>query len=365
MLPAAARAQTLTPEGPATLDIEYGPNVACPAIGSFTVLTKWQVRVGPGGAGGVVRPAIYGVLGDPVVLPAEPGTYTFPAPHMSWSSCGANIGLVQETGGHALVVPEDTGLGRHIIVKRDGQADERIDQSQLAITPVTEPDNDRDLLGDLTEDRTDLTLTAAPTRDAIGRLSVAVTVTNAGPLPANVQDLTATGVEQGRWDTNCRNAQATKECMLLEPLAVGASRTITFHDDAPGTLSAGFSVKAEGPDLNPLNNTTQFSFGPAPAFDLTTSAKQRLKNGIKLSVLGAARQTARVTVAVRLRGKTVKLVRTVRLVALEQRSITIHPAGANLRALRRALANKRLPARITVSTSDGNSPVTVKTTLSR
>ena len=367
VLPATADAQTLTPAGPATLNVRYGPNVACPAIGSFAVLTKWQVQVGPGGSGGIVRPLIYDVVGDPVELPAEPGTYTFPAPHMNWSPCSPGIiSLIQETGGHAVVVPEDTPmLGRHIVVKRDGQAEERIDQSRLAIEPVTEPDNDGDLLGDLTEDRTDLTLTTAPTRDAIGRLTVAVTVTDAGPLPANRQYLTATGVQKGRWDTNCRNAQATNECMLFEPLAVGASRTIVFYDDAPGTLSAGFSVKGEGPDLNVLNNSTGFSFASAPAFDLTAAVKQRLKNGIQLSVLGAAQQTARVTVAIKLRGKTVKLTRTVRLAALQQRAITIRPAGANLRRLRSALAKKSLPAQITVSTADGKSPVTVKTTLTR
>ena len=366
MLPATAYAQTLTPAGPATLDVRFGPNVGCPAVGTFAVLTKWQVQVGPGSSGGIVRPLFYDVVGDPVELPAEPGTYTFPAPHMNWSPCNPGISLIQETGGHAVVVPEDTPmLGRHIVVKRDGQAEERIDQSRLAIEPVTEPDNDSDLLGDLTEDRTDLTLTAAPTRDAIGRLKVTVTVTNAGPLPANRQHLTATGAQKGRWDTNCRNAHATTECLLLEPLAVGASRTITFYDDAPGTLSAGFSVTAEGPDLNVLNNSTGFIFGSAPAFDVTTAAKQRLKNGIQLSVLSAAQQTARVTVAIKLRGKTVKLSRTVRLAGLQQRAITIRPAGANLRRLRSAPAKKSLPAQITVSTADGKSPVTVKTTLTQ
>ena len=64
-----------TPDGPATL-ISAWTAPADQADGS--VLTSLTVKVGAGGRAGVVRPLVGGVAGDPVDLPATPGTYTFP-----------------------------------------------------------------------------------------------------------------------------------------------------------------------------------------------------------------------------------------------------------------------------------------------
>jgi hypothetical protein len=365
LAPASAQAQTLTPAGPATLQVGYGQPVACPAIARSEVLVKWQAQVGAGGASGTVRPVFGDVVGDPVTLPAEAGTYTFPAPHIPWSTCPADVGLIQETGGHAIVAAESTGLGRRVVVKRSGQADEQVAASHLTVTSVFEPDRDRDLRGDTTEDRTDLTVAAAPTRDGIGRLKVALTVTNAGPLPADLPLLTATAARQPRWaDGGCTAASSGNLC-VLSPLAPGESRTMTFFDDAPGVASAGFTLTAEGADLNGLNNQAAFAFGPAQAFALSAAAEQRLSRGIKLTVTGAAQQRARVTVAFTVRGRTIKLVRTVALAATESRALTLRPTGAKRRALRAAAGRKPLRARITVSTPAGKTPVSTRITVAR
>ena len=98
--PAAARAD-LTPDGPATLfSVYHGPRSVVGSIGG-QALVGWKATVGPGGRAGTVQAMIGTALSPPVTLPAEPGTYTFalPAPHPD----GELTGLVQTTGGHALL----------------------------------------------------------------------------------------------------------------------------------------------------------------------------------------------------------------------------------------------------------------------
>ena len=51
-------------------------------------------------------------VGEPVTLPAEPGTYTFSAPHVFADYRNVTYGIEQETGGHAITAqtrcsPED------------------------------------------------------------------------------------------------------------------------------------------------------------------------------------------------------------------------------------------------------------------
>ena len=122
-----------------------------------------------------------GVVGDPVELPATPGTYTFPAPHVfGGGACPGPVGIVQTTGSHAIVTREAASTN-FLTVKREGQADERIDGARLTTSIIVEPDKDHDLRGDMTEDRTDLRVSAKPAREADGRARVEVTVTNAGP----------------------------------------------------------------------------------------------------------------------------------------------------------------------------------------
>ncbi len=83
--------------------------------------SAWWSSPGPRGhdplprarAPGVRRggpPAVH--VGQPVTLPAEPGTYTFPAPHVFADYRSVIYGIEQETGGHAIAAqircsPED------------------------------------------------------------------------------------------------------------------------------------------------------------------------------------------------------------------------------------------------------------------
>src|SRR5215470_10903608 len=82
-VPATAAADT-TPAGPATLT--PGANFACGGIGypGRELLMGWEATVGEGGRSGIVRPKFGETLGDPVELPAQPGTYRFPAPRIDW-----------------------------------------------------------------------------------------------------------------------------------------------------------------------------------------------------------------------------------------------------------------------------------------
>jgi hypothetical protein len=69
---------------------------------------------------------------------------------------------------------------------------------------------------------------------------------------------------------------------------------------------------------------------------------------------------ARVTVAFKVRGRTVKLSRVVKLSPFTPRTVTIHATGAKLRSLRRAAP---LKAEITVRTFSGRNPVTARTVI--
>src|SRR5690349_5736799 len=104
-LPATAAADN-TPAGPATLKPGSVP-VLCPAIsGGPGVMVAWEVQVGDGGQGGMVRPVFGDVMGDRVELPPQAGTYRFTAPHLYRDAyvCGPDtVGLIQETGGHAVL----------------------------------------------------------------------------------------------------------------------------------------------------------------------------------------------------------------------------------------------------------------------
>jgi hypothetical protein len=157
---------------------------------------------------------------------------------------------------------------------------------------------------------------------------------------------------------------AWSDCAHLPPLAPGEARAMTFTATALGDRGAEFSVSAEGADLQSADNAARFAFGPTQAFDVWAAPAQRLKDGIKLTVVGAQAQRARMAVAFKVRGRTVKLGRVVKLGALTSREVTIRAGGAKLRSLRRALAKGPLSAEITVRTFSGKTPVTVKTKVS-
>ena len=88
------------------------------------MLTGFRVVVQPGGRAGTIRFLVHQSpgfgergprtvhVGPPVTLPAEPGTYTFPAPHVFADYRNVTYGIEQETGGHAIAAqircsPED------------------------------------------------------------------------------------------------------------------------------------------------------------------------------------------------------------------------------------------------------------------
>src|SRR4051812_35956618 len=232
VVPATTAAAANTPSGPATLDVGYAsPGLVCPAVYRFQVLVAWRVQVGAGGKAGTVRPTFGSTVGDPVELPAAPGTYTFPAPHVPWQGCG-DPGLIQVTGEHAVLSADDTPQQRHITVAREGQADERIENTKLDVEGIVEPDTDLDLRGDLTEDRTDLRLAAVPSREPDGRLRVEVTVTNAGAVGADRPRLEAPVLPGGRWEGDCTPIIQFPHCYAT-PLAAGASRVYVYRADAP------------------------------------------------------------------------------------------------------------------------------------
>src|SRR4051812_38943809 len=130
--PAPAPSET-TPDGPATLTTTHVETA--PAMGAVAwprVAVALRVTVGPGGRGGNVRPRIGAAVGDPVELPAVPGTYTLPAPHVPPSGAA---GIVQTTGAHAIVTREacrptaeravDPCETKWVDVQRAGQPDLR------------------------------------------------------------------------------------------------------------------------------------------------------------------------------------------------------------------------------------------------
>jgi hypothetical protein len=261
LLPGAAAAEK-TPTGPATLIAS-----AAPVAESGRVVTSWTVTVSPGGRAGVVRPLVDGSPGDPVELPARPGTYTFALPPGS----APPLGLVQETGGHAIVVREacrptiarslDPCETRWLDVRRAGREDVRDRGAHLAITYNTEPDVDGDQLGDTTADRTDLRVSALPARTPGGSLRVDVTLTNAGSLPADRPSLAVSYLAGARIDGACLTPYP--DCVTT-PLGPGESRSFVVHADDPAATSVTVSTHAEGADLQPADNSTVTGFLRTP-----------------------------------------------------------------------------------------------------
>ena len=361
--PAAASAEN-TPLGAATITLGRTLPVICPTIYLPNVTVAWKVVVGEGGAGGTVRPVVEGVVGDPVELPATPGTYTFPAPHiLSGSACRELAGIVQTTGGHAIVTREDT-TATYLDVRREGQADERIDGARLTTSLVTEPDVDGDRLGDRTEERPDLRVTVAPAREADGRLRVPVTVTNAGATSADLPELEARSLPGAHWEGDCSPVFHYPTCVTPR-LAPGESRTLVLRADAPAAGTLSVTAKSEGTDIAPADNTATAAYAAAAPFDLAAAAKQRLSRGVKVQVRAVRAGRTRVTLAVKVRGRTVKLGKIVTLAPYTPRTVTLRATGAKLRSLRRAVARAPLTGEITVRTINGKTPVTATNTVRR
>lgn len=378
---APALAAEPTPDGPATLmnrwtgasTLEGRPPAVLVGVG---------VVVGEGSRAGTIRVRASNGdasgVSDPVELPAAPGEYTLPAPQIPWDDRTGSLGIDQTTGGHALIGrapcrPEPGEWADPCEIQRVevfapgdlAKPTDAIKGGRLALTGLSEPDLDRDLAGDKTQDRTDLRASATTTRGADGRLRTAVTVTNAGPrtadLPALLTTRSFSRETDPDWEAGCKNAAwpvvYDVPACLFDALPVGASRTLVYISDGPGRIT----VRAEGPDLAPADNVVPIR---APRLEPTVqfAGKQSLRRGIKVRVMGEGR--ARVTAALKVRKRTVRIARAVTLRRGMERTVTLRARGAKLRTLKRAAARGPLRATVTVR-APGAAAATAATTVRR
>lgn len=283
--------ESLTPEGPATLYSDWHGAHTLEGVPA-ELLVGFRVTVLPGGKPGTVRflvhhrpsdggptapPSVH--AGPPVTLPAEPGSYVFPAPHVLHDYRDISLGIEQETGGHAIAAqtrcaPEEgesdlcnsqsvdvyrPPIGAAVPDRRTASEVQR--GRQLLIEPITELDIDNDGAGDQTEDRTNLRATATSTKLTGGRRAFDVTIENAGPRPANVPRLRASLMPspgRGSWSPKCLSqnvftpqgeVRSRDQFCVLAPLAAGERRTVRLVMPDIGRGEAYFSVSSEGKDL--------------------------------------------------------------------------------------------------------------------
>lgn len=345
-----------TPDGPATVVDVFNGGIELGAWLPYQVLTKVRVRVGAGGRPGLVRFRAGGKVGEWVTLPAEPGAYEFPAPHVELIGPGQLYGLLgmdQQTGGHVVIgetvdcpvncTPCDSiwfGCTPFSVYEYAGDPASstptaKLAGRQLTIDALGEPDVDRDLRGDQTEDRTDLRLSAATTLDEHGHARTAITVKNAGPLRADVP-MTGLTLPEGvtvHWDGCTRHgrgaiqwlqlspinrprAGALTDGCLIAPLESRASRTVTLTTSA-SKKPIKLVALAEGPDLKAADNAVQ-----VPLVVASGSADR-----IRLAL--AAKGKVRIVLAMKVRGHVVRVTRTL----FARPTVFIHP-GAVLRHAR-------------------------------
>lgn len=382
LFPASAAAADLTPAGPATLLSQW--------LGASTtegrppeVLVAAEITVAPGGRPGTIR--VRGAyrdvnaVGDDVHLPAEPGTYRFPAPHIRWDYRGSQIGFDQVSGGHAVVLQDacNPAAGDWVDpckIKRvnvfsppSEAASQPLPGAQLAVKAIYEADIDQDFVGDQTEDRTDLRISAVATRATDGKLRITATVTNAGPRAADMpgistplKDVEIEGcLKPGTyWYSAVLNG-----CRLVKPIAAGETRTVALTAPGEDAVTTTVQVGAEGPDLAEADNTVSVTAPASTPLAVTTAKSQRLAKGLKVRVLGIRDGRARVTAAFTRRGKTVKLAKVVTLKAGQERTTTLKPAGAKLRSLRRLIDGRSLRASVTVRSLATKDVATARTTV--
>jgi hypothetical protein len=239
--------------------------------------------------------------------------------------------------------------------------------ARLALEPVVEGDVDRDLRGDRTEDRTDLRLGATRSRAANGALQTRLVISNLGPLTADLPTLeverdASDGLFDRGWEPGCAIVPMGlfngKHQCLLPAIGPGGSRTVTYASELPRDIL----VRAEGDDLAPADNTVRpEDIGLAAENDvLRRSAtapaigvrgKATLRRGITVRVSGEGR--SRIAATFKVRGRTIRVARTLSLTRDIARTLTLRPSGATLRSLRRAAISGRLRAEITLRTAAG------------
>ena len=358
---------TLTPEGPATLYSDW--HGAMTLEGEHPeVLTGFRVVVQPGGRAGTIRFLVHESpafdedgprkvhVGQPVTLPAEPGTYTFPAPHVFADYRSVNYGIEQETGGHAIAVqvrcrPEEgeggichsqsvdvyrPPLGAALPDRRTATEVHR--GRKLTIDPITEPDVDRDGAGDETEDRTNLRASATTRRLRGHRRAFAITIENAGPRTAHRPQLKADFLPSpglGSWRPACRGRQPPffsgaenddprSQYCVLAPLAVGDRRTVRLVVPDLGFGDAYFTLSAEGPDLAWGDDDAGPAIrGPRPPLSLEADARpQSIHRGIPITV----RSTRRGSVRLRARRGRETVTRTITFRRPGKRDVMLRPS---------------------------------------
>ena len=387
---AAQSPETLTPEGPATLYSDWHGGQTDEGE-QPELLTGFRVVVQPGGRAGTIRflvraspefgepgaPTVH--VGPPVTLPAEPGTYTFSAPHVFADYRSVTYGIEQETGGHAITAqircsPEDgegdvcssqsvdvyrPPLGAAVPDRRTATEVQR--GRKLTIEPITEPDVDRDGAGDATEDRTNLRASATTQRLSGQRRAFDITVENAGPRTADRPQLRANFLPSpglGSWSPACVGEQRPvlpggqdddprQQFCMLAPLAAGERRTVRLIVPDLGFGDAYFSISAEGRDLAGGDETADPEVrGPRPPLSLEVAARpQSIGNGIRVTVRATRKGSVRLqarrgsqtytrTIRVRRAGKRDLVLRPPRRWAREQGLVTLtaRSGGATARA---------------------------------
>ncbi|MDW5597769.1 hypothetical protein VSS74_25680 [Conexibacter stalactiti] len=352
------------------------------------VLQTFTVTVEPGGSAGLVRlrasdphvdPARGVVLGDWVMLPAEPGRYTFPAPRILMDYRSVVLALDQQTGGHAIVaqdpctpergemadpcqltsldtwtpiLPDGVGAAPPESRRGDPPPTSRQPGQRLQIHETSEFDRDGDLAGDTTEDRTDLALQADAVRGRDGRLTI--TVTNRGPRVADWPRLEIDRERVSGWEPACVTTPLPQFTWphvggggcRLPALAPGASQTISLPTIDDGRAIV-VSAAAEGPDLVPADNTVSVvpRLGAAPAASLTVPARVRATTrGVRVRLSSAVASTATLRFEVRYRGS---LRRVTRRLAL--RAGVVRTPALRLARVRGAFPTGRAQLTVTVT----------------
>ena len=372
----AAAEERLTPEGPSTIRAMW--------LGAVTlegrpheIITRWSVRVGAGGQPGRVRLRVLHPGRRATVrgsgpwewLPAEPGTYEFPGPHVTYDYRDSGLALDQEVGEHALITfrPDDPAretmddpgelntldVFRPPLAEdaRDVEHTERRKGEVLRIFAKTEPDIDHDAVGDRTEDIGDLTAVSARVREwRDGSAVVAARVRNNG---TTVRHLPLVRQPPGAGAWRCIDMAPGPRVIFFgctgQPIGPGEEAEIAFAVDvATDAVPTHVEFGAEGPDTNPADNVVALT----PNLSLADAGPPAAgPPGVLVDV--TTDQPATVLVAARI--ADVRIARTLVFAAGGTQTIRLTPKRrADRRRINRALRRRgRLTAIVTADAGRG------------